>query len=166
MFLIINHIKIKNFELLKHLFIADLPLRLPASQLKEEGRQVQSVAAGLQAQLEDARHKVSHLERQLMERGTEFRELGSLRKELENLRTLTQNQEQQAAQSHREAQLSHAELASLEAILSLLHLREVERKTVTLLFVFSCHNDDMFIVVFHFRVLWAHCVSGPACFPQ
>ncbi|TNN69827.1 Cytoskeletal protein Sojo [Liparis tanakae] len=94
------------------------------SQLKEEGRQVQSVAAGLQAQLEDARHKVSHLERQHMERDTESRELGSLRKELENLRTVTQNQEQQAAQSHREAQQSREELASLEAVLSLLHLRE------------------------------------------
>ncbi|XP_034411805.1 coiled-coil domain-containing protein 18 isoform X2 [Cyclopterus lumpus] len=94
------------------------------SQLKEEGRQVKSVAAGLQAQLEDAGHKVSHLDRQLMERGAEIRELASLRKELENLRTLTQNQEQSVAQSHREAQQSHAELDSLESILSLLHLRE------------------------------------------
>ncbi|XP_075954725.1 coiled-coil domain-containing protein 18 isoform X1 [Anarhichas minor] len=94
------------------------------SQLKEEGRQVKSAAAGLQTQLEEAGQKVLHLERQLIERGAEFRELASLRKELEKLRTLTQSQEQRDAQSHREAQQSQAELAGLEAILSLLHLRE------------------------------------------
>ncbi|XP_068458861.1 coiled-coil domain-containing protein 18 [Clinocottus analis] len=94
------------------------------SQLKEEGRQVKSAAAGLQAQLEDAGQKVLHLERQLMERGAEIREQASLRKELENLHTLTESQEQRVAQSHREAQQSQAELASLDAILSLLHLRE------------------------------------------
>ncbi|XP_031153874.1 coiled-coil domain-containing protein 18 isoform X2 [Sander lucioperca] len=94
------------------------------SQLKEEGRQAKSAAAGLQVQLEEAGEKALHLERQLMERGAEFRELASLRKELESLQTVTQSQEQRAAQSHREAQQSQAELASLEAILALLHLRE------------------------------------------
>ncbi|XP_062413840.1 coiled-coil domain-containing protein 18, partial [Pungitius pungitius] len=90
------------------------------SQLKEEVK----CAAGLQAQLEEAGQKVVHLERQLVERGAEFRELASLRKELENLRTLTRSQEQKVSQSQGEAQQSQAELASLEAILSLLHLRE------------------------------------------
>lgn len=95
---------------------------LPPSQIKEEVK----CAAGLQAQLEEAGLKIVHLERQLMERGAAFGELASLRKELENLRTLTRSQEQKVSQSHGEAEQSRAELASLEAILSLLHLREVE----------------------------------------
>ncbi|KAA8587730.1 hypothetical protein FQN60_016592 [Etheostoma spectabile] len=94
------------------------------SQLKEEGRQAKSAAAGLQAQLEEARQKALHLEQQLMERGAELRELASLRKELESLQTVNQSQEQRVVQSHREAQQSQAELASLEATLALLHLRE------------------------------------------
>ncbi|XP_044076253.1 coiled-coil domain-containing protein 18 isoform X2 [Siniperca chuatsi] len=94
------------------------------SQLKEEVRQAKSAASGLQAQLEEAGRKALHLDRQLMERGVECRELVSLRKELEDLQTLTQSQEQRVAQSHRETQQSQAELASLEALLALLHLRE------------------------------------------
>ncbi|KAM8849404.1 coiled-coil domain-containing protein 18 isoform 2-T5 [Spinachia spinachia] len=89
-------------------------------QLKEEVK----CAAGLQAQLEEAGQKVVHFEQQLMERGAEFREVASLRKELENLHVLTRSQDQKVSQSQGEAQQSQAELASLEAILSLLHLRE------------------------------------------
>lgn len=121
----------------KH-FIFEPPPRLPPSQLKEEGRQAKSAAAGLQAQLEEAGEKALHLERQLMERGAEFRELASLRKELESLQTVTQSQEQRAAQSHREAQQSQAELASLEAILALLHLREVDRNICTQYTIHCC----------------------------
>lgn len=101
----------------------------PHSQLKEEVRQAKCSAAersDLQAQLEEARRQASLLEGQLVERGVECRELASLRRELEDLRTLTQSQEQRVAQSHREAQQSQAELSSLEAILALLHLREVD----------------------------------------
>lgn len=71
---------------------------------------------------EEAGRKTSQLERQLRERGTGGREL-------EELRAASQSQEQRVAQSHREAQQSQAELASLEAILALLHLREVESDT-------------------------------------
>lgn len=117
--------------MLGNTFIPNLPPRLPPSQLKEEVRLAKSASAGLQTQLEEAGRKALHLEQQLMEKGAEFRELASLRKELEDLRTLTQSQEQRVAQSHREAQQSHAELASLEAILALLHLREVERNIYT-----------------------------------
>lgn len=102
---------------------------MPRSQLKEEVRQAKSSAAersDLQAQLEEAGRRASHLEQQLVERAADCRELASLRRELEDLQTLTQSQEQTVAQSHREAQRSQAELASLEAILALLHLREVE----------------------------------------
>ncbi|CAJ1071872.1 coiled-coil domain-containing protein 18 [Xyrichtys novacula] len=94
------------------------------SRLKEEVRQAESAAAGLQVQLEEARQKVIHLERRLKEQASECRELASLRKELKELRDLTQTQEQRVAQSHREAQQSQTELASLEAALRLLHLRE------------------------------------------
>ncbi|KAF3858777.1 hypothetical protein F7725_011978 [Dissostichus mawsoni] len=107
------------------------------SQLTEEARQARSAAAGLQAQLEEAGRKALHLERQLTERGAEFRELASLRTDLENLRTLTQRQEQslvqsqrEAQQSQREAQQREAELAGLEATLTLLHLREVQKSTI------------------------------------
>lgn len=99
------------------------------SQLKEEVRQTKSAAAGLHAQLQETERKASHLEQQLMEQGAECRELASLRKELEDLRTLSESQEQRVTESQREAQQSRAELDSLEAILALLHLREVERNT-------------------------------------
>ncbi|XP_022610747.1 coiled-coil domain-containing protein 18 [Seriola dumerili] len=95
--------------------------------LKEEVKQAKCSAAessDLQAQLEEARQRASLLERQLVERGAECRELASLRRELEDLRTVTQSQEQKVAQSHREAQQSQAELSSLENILALLHLQE------------------------------------------
>lgn len=79
----------------------------------------------LQAQLEGAERRASHLERELGARVAECRELASLQRELNDLRALTQSQEQRVAQSHREAQQSKAELASLEAILALLHRQEV-----------------------------------------
>ncbi|XP_061775837.1 coiled-coil domain-containing protein 18 isoform X2 [Nerophis ophidion] len=97
------------------------------SQLKEEVSLTETLAAqhsDLQAKLEDAGRRSSDLRRQLIERSAECRELVSLRKEVEDLRTLAKNQEQCLAQSHRAAQQSQAENASLEAIISLLHLRE------------------------------------------
>nr|XP_057923330.1 coiled-coil domain-containing protein 18-like isoform X1 [Doryrhamphus excisus] len=97
------------------------------SQLKEEVRHTKTLAAehsALQAQLEDAGRRSSDLRRQLIERSAECKELVSLRKELEDLRTLTKNQEQCLALSHKAAQQSQAETVSLEAIISLLHLRE------------------------------------------
>ncbi|XP_061550593.1 coiled-coil domain-containing protein 18 isoform X1 [Phycodurus eques] len=97
------------------------------SQLKEEARLAKNSAAehsDLKAQLEDAGRRSSDLRRQLTDRNAECRELDSLRKQLEDLHTLTKNQELCLAQSHRAAQQSQGETASLEAILSLLHLRE------------------------------------------
>ncbi|XP_061797230.2 coiled-coil domain-containing protein 18 [Nerophis lumbriciformis] len=97
------------------------------SQLKEEVSLTETLAAqhsDLQAKLEDAGRRSSDLRRQLIERSAECRQLVSLRKEVEDLRTLAKNQEQCLAQSHRAAQQSQAENASLEAIISLLHLRE------------------------------------------
>lgn len=99
------------------------------SELKEEMKQIKSSAAecsDLQAQLQEAGRRASCLEQQLMACAVECKEMASLRRELEDLRTLTQSQEQRVDQSHREAQQNQAELASLEAILALLHLREVE----------------------------------------
>ncbi|KAM9791621.1 scinderin like b isoform 1-T2 [Syngnathus typhle] len=97
------------------------------SQLKEDVRQAKTLAAecsDLQAKLEDAGRRSSDLQRQLTERNAECGELITLRKELEDLRTLTKNQELCLAHSNRATQQSQAEAASLEAILSLLHLRE------------------------------------------
>ncbi|KAF3699148.1 Coiled-coil domain-containing protein 18 Sarcoma antigen NY-SAR-24 [Channa argus] len=97
------------------------------SQMKEELRQTKCLFAehsDLKAQLEEAKQRESHLERQVLDREAESRELASLRKELKDLQTLTQNQEQRVAQSLREVQQNQVELASLESILALLHLRE------------------------------------------
>ncbi|XP_051944107.1 coiled-coil domain-containing protein 18 isoform X1 [Hippocampus zosterae] len=97
------------------------------SQLKEDARRAKASAAeysDLQAQLEDAERRSSDLRRQLTERSAECRELGSLREEVEDLRVVTKNQELCLAQSRRATQQSQAEATSLEAILSLLHLRE------------------------------------------
>lgn len=128
--------------------IPDLPPHLPPSQLKEEVRQAKSAATGLRAQMEETEQKALLLERQLKEQGAKCREL-------EDQRTLTQSQEQRVAQSHREAQQSQAELASLEAILALLHLREVESNiylhTITLLFVLPCHIFVKSLTVFDLR---------------
>lgn len=87
-------------------------------------QQAKDAAADLRAQVEDAGRKASELERQLVERGAASREL-------QELQTLTRSQEQRVTQSLREAQQKQAELASLEAILALLHLREVNRFTLT-----------------------------------
>ncbi|XP_047223128.1 coiled-coil domain-containing protein 18 [Girardinichthys multiradiatus] len=94
------------------------------SQLHEEIRQTKAAAAHLQAQLDQVGQKASLLEQQLSERGAECRAMASLCREVEELRTLTRSQEQKVAQSHREAEQSQAELASMEAILALLHQQE------------------------------------------
>lgn len=113
----------------------------PCSQLKEDARRAKTSAAeysDLQAQLEDAERRSSDLRRQLTERSAECRELGSLRKEVEDLRAVTKNQELCLAQSRRAAQQSQAEATSLEAILSLLHLREVGRSLLSASPDFPC----------------------------
>ena len=75
--------------------------------------------------MDETEQKAFHLEQQLKEKGAKCRELTSLRKKLEELQTVTQGQEQSLAQSQ-------AELTSLETILALLHLREVNKQTLTL----------------------------------
>lgn len=101
----------------------DVSSSLYLRRLQKEVQQAKAAAADLRAQVEDTGGKASQLERQLVERGTESREL-------EELRTLTRSQEQRATQILREAQQNQAELASLEAILALLHLQEVNRFTL------------------------------------
>lgn len=103
--------------------------------LNEEVRQSKSAAAGLLAQMKEMEQKAVDAERQLKEQGAKCRELSCLRNKLEELQSMTQSQEQIVAQSRKEAQQSQAELASLEAILTLLHLREVES---LLFYMFSC----------------------------
>lgn len=107
------------------------PLPLTPSQLKEDLRQAKSAALGLKAQVEDMEQKILLLDGQLKEQGGKCKELASIRRQLEDQRALTQSQEQKVAQSLREAQQSQAELESLQAILSLLHLREVRRNIHT-----------------------------------
>lgn len=75
--------------------------------------------------MKEMEEKVSDLEQRLKDHGAKCRELASLRNRVDELQSLTQSQEQTVAQSQREAQEAQAELASLEAILALLHLREV-----------------------------------------
>lgn len=132
---------------------------LSLSRLQEEVQRGKAAAADLRAQAEDAGRKASQLERQLAVRGAECREL-------EELRSLTRNQEQRVTQSLREAQQNQAELAGLEAILALLHLREVNTFTLTLFCVF-CEELYFTLIVFglkamlhlYFSVLYK---AGPA----
>lgn len=98
------------------------------SQVMEELQQVKSSATGLEAQLVDLEKQNLLLEVQLKEQTAKCGEVASLRRQLEDQRTLTQSHEHMAAQSHRQCQQSQAELESLQAILSLLHLREVGKK--------------------------------------
>lgn len=78
--------------------------------------------------MKEMEQKVSDLEQRLKDHGAKCRELASLRNRVDELQSLTKSQEQSMAQSQREAQQNQAELASLEAVLALLHLQEVERK--------------------------------------
>lgn len=75
--------------------------------------------------MKEMEQKVSDLEQRLKDHGAKCRELASLRNSVDELQCLTQSQEQTVAQSQREAQQKQTELDSLEAILALLHLREV-----------------------------------------
>lgn len=75
--------------------------------------------------MKEMEQKVSDLEQRLKDHGAKCRELASLRNRVDELQCLTQSQEQTVAQSQREAQQKQTELDSLEAILALLHLREV-----------------------------------------
>ncbi|XP_068605304.1 coiled-coil domain-containing protein 18 [Brachionichthys hirsutus] len=93
-------------------------------QLKEDLRQALAAASVLQTQLGEREQNTLQMERRLMECGAGCEELASLNRDLQELRALTETQKQRVAQSHRESQQSQAELASMEAILALLHLRE------------------------------------------
>ncbi|KAJ3595534.1 hypothetical protein NHX12_004837 [Muraenolepis orangiensis] len=97
------------------------------SQLSEEVRQARSLSSehsDLQARLVEASRQTSHLERELGERAAQAPDRLRLFQELEEVRGTRHCLEQRLAQGLREAQQSQAELASLEAILALLHLRE------------------------------------------
>lgn len=109
----------------------------------EELQLAKSTATGLGAQLVDMEKQNLLLEGQLKEQGAKCREVASLCRQLEDQRALTQSHEQTAAQRHRECQQSQAELESLQAILSLLHLREVRRKMNT-----RSHCCPVFYVTF------------------
>lgn len=95
------------------------------SQLKLEVRQANAASTGFQAQIKEMEQNVSDLEKRLKEHGAKCKEMASLRTRVDELQSLTRSQQQNVAQSQREAQQNQAELASLEAILALLHLREV-----------------------------------------
>ena len=105
------------------------------SQLREEvlqARALSSDRSGLQALLEQAGRRSSQLERELGERERELGEQAAqaserprLLRELEEVRGARHALEQRLAQCLQDGQQSQAELAGLEAILALLHLREV-----------------------------------------
>lgn len=121
------------------------PPPLTPSQLKEDLRQAKSAALGLKAQVEDMEQKILLLDGELKEQGGKCRELASLRRQLQDQRALTQSQEQKVAQSLREARESRAELESLQAILSLLHLREVRRNIHTRPHCYVCFQSHAFV---------------------
>lgn len=162
------------------------------SQLKLEVKQANAASTGLQAQMKEMEQKVSALEQRLKDHGAKCRELASLRNRVDELQSLTQSQEQSLAQSQREVQQNQAELASLEAILALLHLREVEKTFLPInqsfafipthmLHTFTIQNlpqryhtgvrvhintnSNHLIVTLNFRVRLVLCASGPACYP-
>lgn len=87
--------------------------------------------------MKEMEQKVSDLEQRLKDHGAKCRELASLRNRVDELQCLTQSQEQTVAQSQREAQQKQTELDSLEAILALLHLREVGKWCLSVYQVFT-----------------------------
>ncbi|XP_071202064.1 coiled-coil domain-containing protein 18-like isoform X1 [Salvelinus alpinus] len=96
-------------------------------QLKEESVRAKAVSvesATLRSRLEEASVQAVELKRRLSDREIVEKDIEVLRKECGDLRHLTTSQEQRLEHCQREAQQSQAEQASLEAILSLLHLRE------------------------------------------
>ncbi|CAL8346074.1 unnamed protein product [Merluccius merluccius] len=97
------------------------------SQLREEVRQARSLSSDrsdLQARLDEAGRRTSLLERELGERAAQATERLCLLRELDELRGTRHGLEQRLAEGLRDARQSQAELASLEAVLALLHLRE------------------------------------------
>ncbi|XP_071011242.1 coiled-coil domain-containing protein 18-like [Oncorhynchus clarkii lewisi] len=96
-------------------------------QLKEESVRAKAMSvesATLRSRLEEASVQAVELKRRLSDREIVEKDIEVLRKECRDLRHLTTSQEQRLEHCQREAQQSQAEQASLEAILSLLHLRE------------------------------------------
>ncbi|XP_031641622.1 coiled-coil domain-containing protein 18 [Oncorhynchus kisutch] len=96
-------------------------------QLKEESVRAKAMSvesATLRSRLEEASVRAVELKRRLSDREIVEKDIEVLRKECRDLRHLTTSQEQRLEHCQREAQQSQAEQASLEAILSLLHLRE------------------------------------------
>uniref|UniRef100_A0A673W4I8 Coiled-coil domain containing 18 n=1 Tax=Salmo trutta TaxID=8032 RepID=A0A673W4I8_SALTR len=81
-------------------------------------------SATLRSRLEEASIQAVELKRRLSDREIVEKDIEVLRKECGDLRHLTTSQEQRLEHCQREAQQSQAEQASLEAILSLLYLRE------------------------------------------
>ncbi|XP_029563565.1 coiled-coil domain-containing protein 18 isoform X1 [Salmo trutta] len=96
-------------------------------QLKEESVRAKAMSvesATLRSRLEEASIQAVELKRRLSDREIVEKDIEVLRKECGDLRHLTTSQEQRLEHCQREAQQSQAEQASLEAILSLLYLRE------------------------------------------
>eukprot|EP00063_Salmo_salar_P003750 XP_013978585.1 PREDICTED: coiled-coil domain-containing protein 18 isoform X2 [Salmo salar] len=96
-------------------------------QLKEESvraKEMSVESATLRSRLEEASIQAVELKRRLSDREIVEKDIEVLRKECGDLRHLTTSQEQRLEHCQREAQQSQAEQASLEAILSLLYLRE------------------------------------------
>lgn len=91
-------------------------------------------SATLRSRLEEASIQAVELKRRLSDREIVEKDIEVLRKECGDLRHLTTSQEQRLEHCQREAQQSQAEQASLEAILSLLYLREVSLAPYSLLY--------------------------------
>ena len=103
--------------------------------MKEESVRAKAMSvesATLRSRLEEASVQAVELKRRLSDREIVEKDIEVLRKECRDLRHLTTSQEQRLEHCQREAQQSQAEQASLEAILSLLHLREVSILPTTL----------------------------------
>lgn len=108
-------------------------------QLKEDSSKAQSLSgeiADLRSHVQSSSGEVSRLQRELAEARTAAE---ALKRENGELRSFSSTQEQRLALCLREGEQARAELASLEAILNVLHLREVcagWRRSVRLAFVF------------------------------
>lgn len=127
---------------------------LTFSQAMEELQQAKS-------SLVDLEKRNLLMEGQLKEQAAKCREVASLRRQLEDQRVLTQSHEQTAAQSHRQCQQSQAELESLQAILSLLHLREVRKNKstrprscfITCVTCLFCFSQCLTLKILHHRCI-------------
>lgn len=102
--------------------------RLCFSRLKEAAERsdtLKSECDSRRSQLEEAARWSDDLARRLEVKEAEVREMEALRRETADLRLLTTSLQQRLEENQQEAQLSRTQLSNLEAILDLLHLREV-----------------------------------------